>query len=275
MKTNCILRSAIAMLLVAGTCPAGLNDGLVVYYPFNGNADDASGNGHHGGVYGALLTPGRAGGVHPTAYNFDGINDYVHVPYSPDFQLSTFTLSAWIRTTRASWPGINAVAIIARGEDFITDRLWSSLEIVGTSNPWGTGVTLLYEDAGDAECVYDTALFPTANVWTHIAATRSPTGEVTLYSNANMIGHWDASPAPAMTCMQALTIGARWYSPTGSGPHELTNFFPGAIDEVRIYNRALSPTEVGALATVPVPGALLLGTIGVGLVSWLRRRRTL
>ena len=111
-------------------------------------------------------------------------------------------------------------------------------------------------------------------MWTHIAATRSSSGEVTVYTNGNIVGHWDNTPAPA-TVTQALTIGARWYSPSGSGPYELVSFFPGGIDDVRIYNRALSSGEIGSLAVVPVPGAILLAALGTGLVGYLRRRRTL
>ena len=58
MKTTRLVHASLVILVASSTCLAGLADGLVAYYPFNGNADDASGNGHHGGIFGALLTSG-------------------------------------------------------------------------------------------------------------------------------------------------------------------------------------------------------------------------
>jgi hypothetical protein len=53
-----------------------LNNGLVAYYPFNGNANDESGNGKNGTVSGAVLTSDRFGNL-ISAYIFDGTNDYI------------------------------------------------------------------------------------------------------------------------------------------------------------------------------------------------------
>ena len=53
----------------------------------------------------------------------------------------------------------------------------------------------------------------------------------------------------------------------------LINEFDGVIDEVRIYNRALSEGEIGELASIPVPGAIILGSIGAGFAGWMRRKR--
>ena len=58
--------------------PANLQNGLVAYYPFCGNADDKSGNNHHGTVNGATLTTDRFGNIN-RAYSFDGQNDFIEV----------------------------------------------------------------------------------------------------------------------------------------------------------------------------------------------------
>ena len=73
-----------------------LEEGLVAYYPFNGNANDESGNGHHGIVNGATLTTDRFGRSN-TAYEFDGENDFIQLPANDhlalDFPIST---SVWV-----------------------------------------------------------------------------------------------------------------------------------------------------------------------------------
>ena len=72
------LATGIAMAL-SGPSYADLDDGLVAYYPFSGNANDASGNGNHGTVDGATLTTGRSG-YSNCAYHFDGQDDFIEVP---------------------------------------------------------------------------------------------------------------------------------------------------------------------------------------------------
>ena len=84
-------------LWIFGLCSitlADLNDGLVAYYPFNGNANDESGNGRDGIVFGATLTEDQAGQAN-SAYEFDGIDDYISFGSSfPD--MDEMTLSIWL-----------------------------------------------------------------------------------------------------------------------------------------------------------------------------------
>lgn len=73
-------------------------NGLVGYWPLNGNANDESGNGNNGIVNGASLTTDRFGN-NDSAYNFDGINDYIQINnIVGNFGLSDFTISIWYNT---------------------------------------------------------------------------------------------------------------------------------------------------------------------------------
>ena len=68
-------------------------NGLVGYWPFNGNANDQTPNGNNGTVNGATLTTDRFGNAN-SAYNFDGINDYIQINnIVGNFGLSDFTIS--------------------------------------------------------------------------------------------------------------------------------------------------------------------------------------
>ena len=70
-------------------------NGLVAYYPFNGNAMDASGNGHHGSVVGATLTSDRSNNA-DRAYYFNGIGDYIFVSPGDAFAANQFTICAMV-----------------------------------------------------------------------------------------------------------------------------------------------------------------------------------
>jgi len=95
MKPICICIFSL-VLFVNCSLLADINTGLVAYYPFNGNANDASGNGNNGIVNGATLTADRFGNPN-SAYSFNGASDYIRVPNSNSLQLTNdFTLSAWI-----------------------------------------------------------------------------------------------------------------------------------------------------------------------------------
>ena len=71
--------------------------GLIAWYPFNGNADDESGNGNNGSVNGATLTTGKNGSEN-SGYSFDGDNDYIDIGANSAFNLTTsgFSFSFWI-----------------------------------------------------------------------------------------------------------------------------------------------------------------------------------
>jgi hypothetical protein len=87
MKCNDKLVACMVVLslgLLFGPVHADLNDGLVAHYPFNGNANDESGNGNHGMVNGATLTEDRFGNI-DSAFHFDG-RSYIVVPSSPSLE---------------------------------------------------------------------------------------------------------------------------------------------------------------------------------------------
>ena len=249
-------------------------DGLVAYYPFDGNADDQSGNGYDGTIYGATLTANRFGAP-DSAYSFDGIDDYISVDYTDAFQLPVFTVSVWVLPTVDLSASTSATWVVGRGEDIITDLAAFNLLVAHPTSPLANGVSVLYETSGNVDRFFDTNLYPELDNWTNLVASRAADGLLSIYSDGSLIGQWLSTPEPTSNSFQDLLIGAYWFVPTPSTA-VITNFFTGAIDDVSIYNKALTPSEITVNPSViPAPGAFVLGSLGVGLVTWLRRRRAL
>ena len=71
-------------------------NGLVGWWPFNGNAQDASGNGNHGTVNGATLTSDRLGNQNG-AYSFNGIDNWIQVQDHPSLRPSQITIALWVK----------------------------------------------------------------------------------------------------------------------------------------------------------------------------------
>ena len=91
-----------ALLLFSVTVSADTTTGLVAYYPFNGNANDESGNGNNGTINGAALAADKFGRINK-ACSFDGADDYVNIGGSVPSTLqiqNEITLEAWIYVTQ-------------------------------------------------------------------------------------------------------------------------------------------------------------------------------
>ncbi|GAJ00695.1 unnamed protein product, partial [marine sediment metagenome] len=130
-----------------------------------------------------------------------------------------------------------------RGEDEISDNAGPYLNIRPESSPYGNGVGVGYEDNSENVYVFSTDYYPAVDTWTHLAVTRSSDGQLSIYSNGNLLSQWDSTATPTSNCFQELTIGSLW---TNNGTMILKGFFTGAIDEVRIWNVARSGAEIAA-----------------------------
>jgi len=230
MRPN-MIRSMLAFLACASLlCAADITNGLVAYYPFNGNANDETGNGHNGTVFGAALATDRMG-VNSACYLFDGINDYISVPDSSAWAFGTqdFSLSFWFNISSS-----NSDLKIFLGND--NGPYYQNKWLVELFNYTRLGFNICSPSLG-TQVIISTNLSVILTKWYHLAVTRQ--GSLyklyldgrTAAESINTLAIPDAS-AP-------LTIGTaedRWVH--------------GLMDDVRIYNRALSASEVAQLAAV-------------------------
>ena len=115
MKTLILLFSVLFTTMSFAQVPANVPaNGLVGWWPFNGNANDESGNGNNGTVNGATLTTDR-NGLTNSSFNFNVNNwspggsggDKIYIPYNPSFNFSDFTISTWVKRTSSAGGIIN------------------------------------------------------------------------------------------------------------------------------------------------------------------------
>ena len=149
-------------------------------YPFNGNANDASGNGNNGTVYGATLTTDRFGNPN-SAYYFNGLSDYIDIPNNSSQQITTnqLTLAAWVNLNSAV--GVTQWRIVNKQQ---VDGIAWGLEIFGSGYCGATGNNVIFHDSNGSTWVNCLAqeinLAP--QTWYHLVATDS-NGVVNIYVN--------------------------------------------------------------------------------------------
>jgi len=233
----------LTLILVLFVIPFGMSqelpsyvptDGLVAYYPFNGNANDESGNGYHGTVNGATLTADR-NDVQNSSYGFDGLDDYISIN-SNNNQLDFFgncciTISAWIKLDNND----NQYGILTNS-DYNNIHQQYALKVESNSK--------LYFLAGDKLFESNGINYSSSNInngqWTHTLVSYDG-NKLKLYLNGNLdyenqiIDNFPESPS------SVAFIGNSW----GSN----NDFFSGLIDDVGIWNRALTEKEIQNLYT--------------------------
>jgi hypothetical protein len=231
---------SICMVLFAtGLGRAGLNDGLVAYYPFSGNANDVSGQGHDGTVSGAVLTMDRFGNP-DSAYLFDGLDDHIEVPNTEGvFDLtSAWTITAWCKPL--DWM-ISGPVIWKTATNGLND------DTFGLACHYDNWILKL-ERASDDEDIAVTAPY-TPSKWYYLVGTYD--GQyLSLYIDGDLYTTLNCGSVIAYTGPAPLMIGSSMNT-----NHSPKGVFNGPVDEVRIYNRALSDSEVAMLAGIPIADA--------------------
>lgn len=232
----------LTVLTLSASAQSWLTNDLVAYYPFNGNANDESGYGNHGVVNGASLSADHLGSANG-AYSFDGTNNFIELPENSAFGSPDYTVSIWFKS--AGYPDGSvqndneAAMLISRGRN--------NFELALGAPPFvATGIRFLPRLIGNTGHGFDarTAGFQT-NVWHHAVGTYEQSGNVArlfLDGQELVLVHFSGPDTANNT--QPARLGTRY---DGTVP------FKGSLDDVRIYNRALSSNEVAALYNLEAP----------------------
>jgi concanavalin A-like lectin/glucanase superfamily protein len=224
-----LLGVLVTTLAVPGTALADLNAGLVAYYPLNGNGNDVSGNGNHGSVVGADPGADRFGNP-ARAYLFGNnpahgaqASDYIQIADSATLRPQNgITLSAWIDTSNPAGRSIV-------GKQFGSGQEDSYLLWYNAGTLWFT----FYPFGGSSI----NAPIPSLGAWHHVAGTWDG-ATMRLYVDGNQVSA-SAFAGPMQYDDSPVVIGAD----NDSADDLPDDGWDGLIDDVRIYNRALSPDE--------------------------------
>lgn len=216
----------LALFLFAFSLTGLSQTGLLGSYPFNGNANDVSGNGNNGSVSGATLTTDRFGNPN-SAYLFNGLNSYISI--GNNFSYGSHSFSCWARKDSVAASNTLVSKVNNGPYDLQNSEFGLNGFTIGTTSAWNT--------------VYSVTPVIDVSQWNcYVATYNSVTHIAIIYGNGiidsvNVGIYSDVINTP-------IFIGARPFWSGNGGP---AFFFKGAIDEVNIYNRVLSQHEVDSL----------------------------
>ena len=242
-------------------------NGLNAYYSFNGNSNDESGGGNAGTVNGATLTTDRFGTTN-SAYSFDGLTNYIQLAspfYNGASTLDELSYSYWI----------NPSNITSNMGVLHYDSYWRQKHSVIGANgevSWGGANPSTYMGITSAT----NTIVP--GQWQHIVLVFS-SSTLSLYLNGNLL-NTIATPQPLMDYQQVISgnsngtnkIGCRTSVSLGN-----YSFFDGKIDDIGIWNRALTECEIqdlyysgiNAFTDVTQNGATLTADLSGATYQWL------
>ena len=228
MKVFCSF--LVVLLTLCLIVRADLTSGLLAYYPFDGNADDVSGNGRAGTVHGATWI---SNGVHGGACHFASISEYIS---APDAGLPSGdaprTISLWLMLESSYTDSLTGMLIYGTNQS--NKRIELGID-------WRLGRNRYYFSPGGTAMLTD-AVAAGPGTWAHLVYTYGGAGEHHLYVNGQISdGLSELGGAINTVLTGQLVLGGQsgFVGPDG-----------GYLDEVRIYNRELSAQEIVDLYTV-------------------------
>jgi len=237
---------AVCLCLVL--CAGLSNAELVAHWSMDQDSGSAvydSQNGHHGVSSGTTLTSGKFS----DARYFDG-HDRINITESAELeQFSQLTLATWVYWTGYPKPGANYDFLAGVEAIYKIDISGSQIRFL-TGNAWEDGIL-----------ISNTSL--TRNSWYHIAAVYDGT-EKSIYING-------VKDLNTVACTGTLGADQRYSFTMGAQPniYGYEDYFTGKLDDVRVYNHALSVQEIQALL-IPEPASIFL--MGFAALAYLRRK---
>jgi hypothetical protein len=214
-----------------------LNQGLVAYYLLDGNMSDASGNNRHGIRQGGAFGENRQG-ESAKALSFNAAAQYGRIPVGSDLLSGDFTLSAWVNFSSFA----NNYPTIFEGENHY-------LNLIGMGPIYGTNQAKLcfidYTAAGTARAAVYSPTLLQAQRWISVNVVKQA-GTYRLYVDGILSKEIEGITG-GLQSGSHINLGNQDGFGRINDPNDSECTLFGALDDIRIYNRALGPTEVGRL----------------------------
>ncbi len=207
---------------------------LIAYYPFNGTANDISGNNNHGVLYGAVFTEDRFGRINRAVY-FDGIDDYIDIGNQECLKTELpVTVAAWIKLEDgAYYPPIFLNNYTENHYFGIIFCLTLNNQLcINIGNGGFSGPQSRKSQIGNTSLQF--------NIWYHVAAVVKSAESMELFINGKKEeGLYSGSGGELIYNSDSGVIGILDASINNGILH-----FKGKIDDVRFYNRVLTNHEI-------------------------------
>jgi hypothetical protein len=245
-----LIITTISLNLLVKNVVADLNEGLVAYYPFDGNAQDASGNGNHATVYGATLMTDRLGNPNQ-AYYFDGIDDYIERAFDPDFTPNnqSWTVVAWVKSGKGdviSWYRCGS-----NPRCYTQDGAWYEMRVkeglpqfvIRDDHTSGDQINREFELIGPHSL---------SNAWHFMVGVLDRVkNSLSLYVDGCEINQIDLpvgfGPLSHGNISIPFNLGRHFIKGWNINPSIKSSYYQGLIDDVRVYKRALTDSEIREL----------------------------
>jgi hypothetical protein len=240
-----------------------LSKGLVAHYLLNGDSADVSGNGHHAVNLGAEATTDRFG-ANSHAFSFDGVSAYMDAPpLIADYQRN-FAFSGWLKTAHVSSDRLDeAVSALCKTRD-ARDFGGPAIDFREGKAVFAFNNNRVYGDLIPfEEWEYATTDLLADGNWRHYIMSIDANGLITAFINGQQVASHQIATFLEVAGASPFQIGR------AGGAHEAGRYFPGQIDEVRIYNRGLTAEEATRLYSESVCG---LDSDSDGVTDYRERR---
>ncbi len=241
MKKCIILFSIQLFLGLSLFSQINLDSLLVAYYPFNGNANDESGNGNNGIVTGAIPVEDRFGNP-DAAYSFNGFSDNIEFGDVFNDVFLPFAISVWIHKEQVGPPFQN----IFKSDNYpgTGTNYYYGFWLTTVDDTEQPTVSVSYCDGGEPDIAHRRTKSSTStiylNQWVHIAINVNGPTDMAIYFNAFDVGGTYSGSGGNM-------VHSDWTANIGRNTLPPNIYFNGILDDVRIYDRILTPDEITAL----------------------------
>lgn len=225
-----ITESEISELFHENGWSNDISNDLVAYYPFNGNANDESGNSNHGTVNGASLIPDRFGNLN-CAYSFDGIDDFVEINTEVvNFETNDFTISYWLYIN--NFPESKNQDIMGKREA----GSWGNYFNFSITTSGFVGLEINEATSEDRNvCTTNSSII--TQQWNKITLVRKGLN-IEIYLNGQLSKSIVGNTIHNLNNTVDLVFGARYYN------SNLVHFFNGGLDDIKFYSKALTKDEI-------------------------------